>query len=426
MKRKQRCSLLAVGFLLTVCAGGQAPAQPAKEKSVDDVGPGKVELKGSYLGVKVRQVPESLAKHLGLGQGKGVMVEAVIDESPAQKAGIESSDIILQADGKEVESGEDLIGVIHVKEPGSSVELKLIHRGLRIEKAIAVSARPEHLDSVSRKQVQEVPVLRSQDLKLLRGQVKVRPDGKIQISLGEQGEIQLPDEIQKLLNRNLQDASGVIGGMGFVSKGHDGGVLTVKKRPDGTFQVIRAHTDKASSTKVYKDLETLKKQDADAFRLYTYWQKKGISRPKEALSGSGAVEKLEKPAQREKALESLRKLVKKIEEFEQMDEAPGLPDIKELYRLHRFAGEGEDEAGAKSLPSPEEALADWTKTRNKARAGQAAPVTRRKFDVQADGKVTVQIEKDGNELTQTFESLEVMRRKAPDLHEHYEKLLTAD
>jgi hypothetical protein len=119
-------------------------------------------------------------------------------------------------------------------------------------------------------------------------------------------------------------------------------------------------------------------------------------------------------------LEEIRKLTKRLEQFEKMDEAQDLPDLGQLHELLRLRAEAE----AKPLACPEQAWRDWIQARtSKALADEVSSATRRKFEVEADGKVTVHIEKGGNELTQTFESLEVMRRRAPDLHEHYEKLL---
>ena len=53
-----------------------------------------------YIGVNIQTIDDVEAKAVGLDQVNGVMVQNVVKESPAEKAGIESGDIILDMDGQ--------------------------------------------------------------------------------------------------------------------------------------------------------------------------------------------------------------------------------------------------------------------------------------------------------------------------------------
>ena len=54
------------------------------------------EIRRSWLGVQIKPVTDDVAHVLGLKSGEGVMIEEVVAESPAEQAGLESGDVILE------------------------------------------------------------------------------------------------------------------------------------------------------------------------------------------------------------------------------------------------------------------------------------------------------------------------------------------
>ncbi len=429
------CLVLLAVAALGVFAGQTGRAQQVPQPSITLVGHRN---QGSYVGVSVREIPEALATHLGLQAGRGVMVQTVIKDSPAAGAGIEKTDIILQADGKDISSAEELVAMILPKKPGQTVKLKIIHKGETVEKTIAVSDRPENMDTITGKRDPgEFPVVRGQDLKLLRGRVEVTPEGKIRIDFGDQEETEVSEEIQKLLKKGMQGASGLIGDSRSVIKAHEGGVLTVTKRADGKFEVIQTRPDGTPSTKVFDDLEALKEGDASAYDLYTHFLKN-------RSSGIEALGRIGDPKTRTEAMQELRELTQRFRQFE--GKAADYPSLEEFRKLmkEKFPSEFLKNHSARtwgalgkgadgSAAAGKKALAELEKVRQRLEAlniagslGSKEPEVSRKFHVDADGKVTVQIQKDGSELTQSFQSLEEMKEQAPQLYEHYRKLLTAD
>jgi len=87
-----------IGFAIPINLAKQVFSQ-LKEK-------GKV-IRG-YLGVWLQPLNEELAKSFGLKEPKGALVAQVIEDSPAEKAGIEEGDIIIKFDGKDVKDVRDL------------------------------------------------------------------------------------------------------------------------------------------------------------------------------------------------------------------------------------------------------------------------------------------------------------------------------
>ncbi len=77
------------------------------------------------LGVEVQQLTPQMADFLGVSGKEGVLVVSVTDNSPASGK-LKAGDVILRADGKAVESVEDLTGLLAKKESGAKVELTIV------------------------------------------------------------------------------------------------------------------------------------------------------------------------------------------------------------------------------------------------------------------------------------------------------------
>lgn len=81
------------------------------------------------LGVFIQPVDANLAKALGLDKPKGAMVAQVEKNGPGSKAGIENGDVILQVDGVDVPSSQDLPRIVARNTPGTKVSVKVLRNG---------------------------------------------------------------------------------------------------------------------------------------------------------------------------------------------------------------------------------------------------------------------------------------------------------
>jgi serine protease Do len=77
------------------------------------------------IGVVIQPITKELAESFGLSKPMGALVNSVEKGGPADKAGIESGDVILRFDGKSVASSEDLPRVVGGTRPGSKVSVQL-------------------------------------------------------------------------------------------------------------------------------------------------------------------------------------------------------------------------------------------------------------------------------------------------------------
>lgn len=81
------------------------------------------------IGVTIQEMTRELAESFGLSQPEGALISSVEKGGPADKAGIEPSDVILKFDGKPVASSADLPRIVSACKPGSKVKVELWRKG---------------------------------------------------------------------------------------------------------------------------------------------------------------------------------------------------------------------------------------------------------------------------------------------------------
>ena len=83
----------------------------------------------AWIGITVQAIDEKLARYLKVPAQKGVIVTSVEPESPAQKAGVQESDIILSIGDKKITSVGDYQSVAKSLAAGNTVEAKFWRSG---------------------------------------------------------------------------------------------------------------------------------------------------------------------------------------------------------------------------------------------------------------------------------------------------------
>ncbi len=76
-----------------------------------------------WLGVRIQTVTDEIAESLGLKQARGALIASVTETGPAQAAGIEAGDIILEFDGKPIKDMRDLPRLVAETVIGKTAEL---------------------------------------------------------------------------------------------------------------------------------------------------------------------------------------------------------------------------------------------------------------------------------------------------------------
>ena len=94
------------------------------------------ETKRGWLGVRIQEVTKEIAEVEKLKKPQGALVASVGENSPADKAGIKAGDIILNFDGKIIDTMRTLPKIVASTEVGKSVELKIWRNKRLISKRI--------------------------------------------------------------------------------------------------------------------------------------------------------------------------------------------------------------------------------------------------------------------------------------------------
>ena len=82
-----------------------------------------------WLGVSIQPLTPELAKQFNLEKEYGALVGDVIENSPAEKAGILRGDVIIEYNGKKVNEPYHLRNTVANTPPGETAELKIIRNG---------------------------------------------------------------------------------------------------------------------------------------------------------------------------------------------------------------------------------------------------------------------------------------------------------
>ena len=96
------------------------------------------ETKRGWLGVRIQEVTKEIADVEKLKKPEGALVASVGENSPADKAGIKAGDIILNFDGKKIDTMRTLPKVVASTEVGKSVELKVWRNKRLISKRLVL------------------------------------------------------------------------------------------------------------------------------------------------------------------------------------------------------------------------------------------------------------------------------------------------
>ncbi len=106
--------------------GFAIPSRIAKHIMDEILSNGKV-IRG-FLGVTLQSIDYTLAQAFGLQKIEGTIVTNVLKDSPADRAGIKTDDIILKYDNHPVENAASLRNAIYMMKPGTRITLTILRQ----------------------------------------------------------------------------------------------------------------------------------------------------------------------------------------------------------------------------------------------------------------------------------------------------------
>ncbi len=155
------------------------------------------------IGVVIQEVTKDLAQSFGLDRPRGALVNSVEKGSPADKAGIEATDIIMRFDGKPVDFSGDLPRIVGGTRPGASAQVEVWRKGAARTLTLTVGELQEERMAARDPQrerkpaelaanrlgivVSELSAEQKKDMRLGQGLVvvEVRPDAKAEVRRGD-------------------------------------------------------------------------------------------------------------------------------------------------------------------------------------------------------------------------------------------------
>jgi len=120
--------------------GFAIPINIAKKNIDDLINFGKV-LR-SWLGVYIQEVTPEIAKQFNQTEAKGVLVGDVVKNSPAEKVGIKTGDIIKKVNNEEVNSPEELQNKIGNIEIGKEANIEIVRNSETISFVVKIGEMP--------------------------------------------------------------------------------------------------------------------------------------------------------------------------------------------------------------------------------------------------------------------------------------------
>jgi len=208
------------------------------------------------IGVVIQEVSKELAESFGLSKPSGALVNAVEKGGPAEKAGVETGDIILKFDGKPVVNSGDLPRLVGNTKPGSKASLEVWRKGASREITVTVGEMPE--DRVASRQsgrsrpteqaanrlgfvVSSLTAEQKRDMKLDHGVLveDIRPNVRADVrpgdvitavtSKGQTTEVRTAEQFNKLVSQPDRNVTLTL----HVRRGESNVFVTVRGEPGG-------------------------------------------------------------------------------------------------------------------------------------------------------------------------------------------------
>ena len=140
-----------IGINTAISANGQGigfaiPSNLAS-RVIDDLREGKKVSRG-WLGVTIQDVDENMAKALGLKEATGALIGSVLDDEPADKAGLRAGDVIIRVGDHDIDSASAVTRSVASLKPGTKVDVVVLRNGKEVKTTVTLGERASHNTSL--------------------------------------------------------------------------------------------------------------------------------------------------------------------------------------------------------------------------------------------------------------------------------------
>ncbi|MDP8224162.1 MAG: Do family serine endopeptidase [Candidatus Lernaella stagnicola] len=117
---------------------------------------GRVER--GYLGVLIQDVRQDMVDQFGLKKPRGAIIADVLKEGPADEAGLQRGDVVIEMDGLNIQDSTHLRNLISQKHPDDKVELLVVRDRTRRNITITIGRHPDDAAAVPTSTPDQEPV----------------------------------------------------------------------------------------------------------------------------------------------------------------------------------------------------------------------------------------------------------------------------
>lgn len=124
----------------------------------------QIKLKGKvsrgWLGVQIQDVTRQLAESFGMDRPHGALVAKVVPGGPAEKAGLQVGDIIVEFDGHVIETSGELPPIVGMTPVDEKATLKIIRQGDKEDLSVKIGLLPAQAAQLAPSSMPEITVNR--------------------------------------------------------------------------------------------------------------------------------------------------------------------------------------------------------------------------------------------------------------------------
>jgi serine protease Do len=96
------------------------------------------EVRRGWLGVRIQPVTDEIAESLNIKPARGALIAGIDDKGPAKPAGLETGDVVVKFDGKDVKEPKDLSRIVANTTVGKAVDVLIIRKGKEETKKVTL------------------------------------------------------------------------------------------------------------------------------------------------------------------------------------------------------------------------------------------------------------------------------------------------
>ncbi len=137
--------ILTLPFFAVLLTVGSVVGQPPPHGGAGVFIQQALGLGGSYLGVGLLEIDEDRAAQLGMGEPYGVEISNVAPDSPAERAGIEKGDAVLEYAGQRVMGIEHFVRLVKETPAGRKIKLSVLRERSELDLQATIGERKHRL-----------------------------------------------------------------------------------------------------------------------------------------------------------------------------------------------------------------------------------------------------------------------------------------